>query len=96
MATRTNIDRHLAQIQASEHESIENFTGTLVVTLHIAGELVVRIEGTANQRIGLDLVIVSKIIPACSRNAEAMILLIDEVELTEDVDAISDQITAIM
>ncbi|MNP16932.1 hypothetical protein D3C76_1093480 [compost metagenome] len=91
MPTEPHVKRHAADIQPGEHKGVEQLTGSLVVTLYIAGKLSVGIGWWNTQRVVVfDVFVVGKVVPARRRNAKAMGFPIDKINLGQDVDPICD------
>ncbi|MNQ88045.1 hypothetical protein D3C85_1032940 [compost metagenome] len=99
VATDTEVHRDRAEVELGKDEGVENLAGALVVTLHLVGELVIRVRRGHPQprQVGIDphIVFIVEVVPAGSRHTEAVIFLVDEVELTEDVDAVGHHIALV-
>ncbi|MNG04356.1 hypothetical protein D3C84_874820 [compost metagenome] len=99
MAACTQAQRNLTNIRTSKDEGVENLARTLVVSLDVAGEFVVRIGRVHTQafqiRIAPHPVFVVEVIPASGRNTEAMVFFVNHVELGKDIDAVGHHIALV-
>jgi hypothetical protein len=85
-------DRHLAEIELGEHEGVEEFGRRAVeilwglVAQAECGPAVLHVVG--GHQVAVVLVAVGRVVPGGAADAEAHPILVDQVELAQQVDAL--------